>query len=179
MLRLRLRRVGSKKQPSYRIVVAESTSPRDGRFVEVVGFYNPRTEPATIQVKEDRALYWLSVGAKPSEAVERLLKNRGTLDRLARLHAGESLESLAAEAEAKEAESEPLAPTTPEPEPEETPVEAVENVAETETTEAETETTEAETQTTEVETETTEVETETETEAESEADETATVEGGA
>lgn len=97
MLRLRLRRVGRKKQPSYRIVVAESTSPRDGKSVEVVGFYNPRTEPETLRIHEDRALHWLSVGAQPSEAVARLLKNNGTLDRLARLRAGESLEALAAE----------------------------------------------------------------------------------
>ena len=98
MLRLRLRRVGRKKQPSYRIVVAESTSPRDDKSVETVGFYNPRTEPETLQLLEERALYWLSVGAQPSESVARLLKNNGTLERLARLRAGESLEALAAEA---------------------------------------------------------------------------------
>ncbi len=98
MLRLRLRRVGRKKQPSYRIVVAESASPRDGKAVEVVGFYNPRTEPETLQLLEERALYWLSVGAQPSDSVARLLKKNGTLERLARLRAGESLEALAAEA---------------------------------------------------------------------------------
>lgn len=103
MLRIRLRRVGRKKQPSYRIVVAESTSPRDGKSVEVVGFFNPRTEPETVQIDEGRALHWLSVGAQPSEAVARLLKNNGTLERLARLKAGEPLEALVAEA----------APTTP------------------------------------------------------------------
>jgi small subunit ribosomal protein S16 len=99
MVRIRLRRVGSKKQASYRIVVADSRSPRDGRFIEVIGFYNPRTEPETVTIKEDRALYWLSVGAKPSRAVNRFLEKRGTLARLERLKQGESLEVLAAEAE--------------------------------------------------------------------------------
>ncbi len=100
MVKIRLRRVGKKKQPSYRIVVADSRAPRDGRFIEIIGFYNPRTEPETIQIKEDRALYWLSVGAQPTEPVERLLKKMGTLDRFARLKAGEPLEALLAEAEA-------------------------------------------------------------------------------
>jgi small subunit ribosomal protein S16 len=85
VLKIRLRRVGAKKQPSYRIVVAESTSPRDGRFVEVVGHYNPRTEPETVEVKSDRAAYWLSHGAQPSPAVERLLKKQGVYDALAQL----------------------------------------------------------------------------------------------
>jgi small subunit ribosomal protein S16 len=85
VLRIRLRRVGAKKQPSYRIVVAESTSPRDGRFVEIVGHHNPRTEPETIEVKVDRAAYWLSQGAQPSEAVERILKKQGVYDKLAEL----------------------------------------------------------------------------------------------
>jgi small subunit ribosomal protein S16 len=99
MVRIRLRRVGSKKQASYRIVVADSRSPRDGRFIEVIGFYNPRTEPETVTIKEDRALHWLSVGAKPSKAVNRFLEKRGTLARLERLRQGESMESLVAEAE--------------------------------------------------------------------------------
>lgn len=102
MLRIRLRRVGAKRQPSYRIVVAESTAPRDGRFVEVVGFYNPRTEPETVQVKEERVLHWLSVGAQPSDSVTRLLTKLGTLARFERLKAGESVETLVAEAEAAE-----------------------------------------------------------------------------
>jgi small subunit ribosomal protein S16 len=103
MVKLRLRRVGAKKQASYRIVATDSRSPRDGRFIEVVGFYNPRTEPETVQLKEDRALHWLSVGAQPTDAVARLLKKMGTLDRLERLKQGESLEALAAEAEAEAA----------------------------------------------------------------------------
>lgn len=98
MLRIRLRRVGLKKQPSYRLVVAESTAPRDGKFVEVVGFYNPRTQPETIRVNEARVLHWLKMGALPSDSTERLLKKAGTLDRFARLKAGEPLEALAGEA---------------------------------------------------------------------------------
>jgi small subunit ribosomal protein S16 len=103
MVKIRLRRVGAKKQPSFRIVVTDSRSPRDGRFIEAIGFYNPRTEPETVDYQEDRMLYWLSVGAQPSEAVARMVKSRGTMDRLARLHAGESMETLLAEAEAEAA----------------------------------------------------------------------------
>jgi small subunit ribosomal protein S16 len=98
MVRIRLRRVGLKKQPSYRIVVADRESPRDGRYIEIIGFYNPRTEPVQMDIKEDRALYWLNVGAQPSEAVARILKKVGTMDRLERLHKGETLEALATEA---------------------------------------------------------------------------------
>ena len=99
MVKIRLRRVGAKKQPSYRIVVADSRSPRDGRFIEVIGFYNPRTEPETLQVQEDRALHWLSVGAQPTESAHRLLNTTGTMARFERLKKGESLETLLAEAE--------------------------------------------------------------------------------
>ncbi len=129
MLKIRLRRVGSKKQPSYRIVIAESTAPRDGKFVEVVGFYNPRTEPGTIRVKEGRVLYWLSVGAQPTESVNRLLTQTGTLDRLARLKAGEPMEVLLEEAAAAEQQISPKTKPAirkkeePEEEPAEEPVE--------------------------------------------------------
>lgn len=112
MVRIRLRRVGRKKQPSYRIVVADSRSPRDGRYIEVIGFYNPRTEPATMEIKEDRALHWLSVGAQPSEAVHRILDKLGTLGRLERLKTGEDLEKLLAEAEQELAERGPVSPKT-------------------------------------------------------------------
>ena len=100
MVKIRLRRVGKKKQPSYRITVADSRSPRDGRFIEVIGFYNPRTDPETVRLQEDRALHWLGVGAQPSDPVARLLEKMGTLARFERLKAGESLEVLLAEAEA-------------------------------------------------------------------------------
>ncbi|MGI6374459.1 MAG: 30S ribosomal protein S16 [Anaerolineae bacterium] len=77
MVRIRLRRVGSKGQPSYRIVVADQRSPRDGRFIENIGHYNPRTEPNTVVIDTERAQYWLAQGAQPSEAVARLFKNAG------------------------------------------------------------------------------------------------------
>ena len=97
MLRIRLSRTGKKRQPSYRVVVAEKESKRDGRVVERIGHYNPLTNPAEFKIDEDRALYWLSVGAQPSDAVRVLLNKQGTFDRLTRLHAGESREALVAE----------------------------------------------------------------------------------
>lgn len=80
MLKIRLRRTGQKHQPSYRIVVADKDSPRDGRFVEILGHYNPRTEPETFEVKEDRVRHWVSQGAQPTETVHRLLHSRGMID---------------------------------------------------------------------------------------------------
>lgn len=94
MVRLRLRRVGRKKQPSYRIVAADKESPRDGRFLEVVGFYNPRTQPETIQIKEDRVYHWMSNGAQPSDSVARIFKTVGADERFARFKAGEDVEKL-------------------------------------------------------------------------------------
>ena len=82
MLRIRLMRVGKKKQPSYRIVVAEARSPRDGAYVDKVGFYNPRTDPPTIQIDEEKALYWLRRGAQPSEPVEWMLRKLGILEKV-------------------------------------------------------------------------------------------------
>lgn len=79
MLRIRLRRVGAKNQPSYRIVVADSRAARDGAFVDQLGHYNPTTEPPTINIDESKALKWISQGAKPSESVERMLKSMGTI----------------------------------------------------------------------------------------------------
>lgn len=106
MVKIRLRRMGKKDQPTYRIVVAESNSPRDGRFIETVGHYNPMTDPETVVVNKPRALYWLSVGAQPTEAVERMLKKNGIYDALPRVHAGESPESIFAGAEAETAATE-------------------------------------------------------------------------
>ena len=125
MVKIRLRRTGKKKQPSYRVVVADSRAPRDGRFIETIGFYNPRTDPPTVQIKEDRALYWLSQGAQPTDAVARLLRNKGTLDRFARLKEGENLESLLAEVAAEEVVVEEVAPVEEEPVEEEATVEEV------------------------------------------------------
>lgn len=83
MVRIRLARVGAKKQPSYRVVVADQRSPRDGRFIEIIGHYNPRTEPATMVIKEERALFWLGRGAQPTEAVARILDKTGVLAKAA------------------------------------------------------------------------------------------------
>jgi len=101
MVRIRLRRVGAKKQPGYRVVVADQHVSRDGKSLETIGHYDPRTNPITYRIDEERALYWLSQGAQPSEAVERLLAKGGTLERFARLRAGEALEALLAEAHQK------------------------------------------------------------------------------
>ena len=95
-----MRRVGAKKQPSYRVVVADSRSPRDGRFIENIGFYNPRTEPPIVEINEERALYWLSQGAQPSDAVARLLEKLGILAKLAQMKAGEDLATTVAEPDA-------------------------------------------------------------------------------
>ena len=73
-VKLRLTRVGSKKNPIYRVVAADSRSPRDGKFLEIVGRYNPQTDPSTIDLDESKVQHWLSKGAQPTEAVARLLK---------------------------------------------------------------------------------------------------------
>ena len=73
MLRKRLRRVGKKKQPSYRVVVADARSPRDGRFVDKVGFYNPLTDPPTVNIDQEKLESWIKKGAVPTESVQRLL----------------------------------------------------------------------------------------------------------
>ncbi len=104
MLKIRLRRQGAKKQPTYRIVVAEADFKRDGRFLEIIGNYNPRTEPATYHLKEDRALHYLKNGAQPTDAVRRIMTWSGTLDRFDRLRQGEDVETLVSEAEAAAAE---------------------------------------------------------------------------
>ncbi len=103
MVRIRLRRMGLKKQPTYRIVIADQRSSRNGGFIENIGNYNPRTEPPTNVVNEERALYWLSVGAQPSEAIINILNRTGTMARFERLKKGESMEALVAEANAAKA----------------------------------------------------------------------------
>jgi small subunit ribosomal protein S16 len=77
MVKIRLARRGAKKQATYRVVVANSEAPRDGSFIEIIGHYNPRTDPPTVVIDEERALYWLGVGAQPTEAVARMLRNLG------------------------------------------------------------------------------------------------------
>lgn len=118
MVRIRFRRVGLKGQPSYRIVVTDQRSPRDGSFIEIVGFHNPRTQPTTDEVNEARVLHWLSVGAQPSEAVRSVLNRTGTLERYERLRKGESLDTLVAEAAAAKAAAAPVSPKTRYPSPE-------------------------------------------------------------
>jgi len=103
MVRIRLRRIGLKGQPSYRIVAADKESPRDGRFLEILGFYNPRTEPTTLTVKEDRVFHWMKNGAQPSESVAQLFKTAGVEERWERFKKGEDLETLMKEATAAEA----------------------------------------------------------------------------
>ncbi len=102
MVRIRLRRVGAKGQPSYRIVAIEKEAQRDGRPAEFLGFYNPRTNPATITLEEERIYVWLSNGAQPSESAAQVLKAAGLMDRYARFKQGEDLEALVAEAKAAE-----------------------------------------------------------------------------
>ena len=81
MEKIRLRRMGANKQPTYRFVVADARAPRDGRFIEILGHYNPRTEPRTIEVDEGKAKEWLSKGAQPSVTVRRLFAEKGIMER--------------------------------------------------------------------------------------------------
>jgi small subunit ribosomal protein S16 len=76
-VRIRLTRVGSKKNPIYRVVVADARSPRDGRFIEIVGRYNPQTNPSTISLDEEKIKDWIGKGAQPSDSVRRLMKTQG------------------------------------------------------------------------------------------------------
>lgn len=78
-VKLRLKRMGKKKQPVYKVVAADSRSPRDGKFIEAIGLYNPKSDPATVEIKEDRALYWLKVGAQPTDTVKNLLTHQGIM----------------------------------------------------------------------------------------------------
>ena len=112
MLRMRLRRVGARNQPSYRIVVADSRAARDGAFIDYLGHYNPRAEPPTVVIDEEKARKWLSVGAKPSDAVQRIIDKMGA------------------------SEDAPTAEATPEDDPSDE-TEAAENALETETANAE------------------------------------------
>jgi small subunit ribosomal protein S16 len=98
--------MGAKKQPSYRVVVTDSRSPRDGRFIETIGHYNPRTEPPTVEIDAARALYWLSVGAQPSEAVKRMLDKMGVMSQATAIRKGDvSIDEVVAKAEAAKAET--------------------------------------------------------------------------
>ncbi len=81
MLKIRLRRVGAKKKPSYRVVVADVRAPRDGAFIDILGHYDPLTDPETIVIKEEKALYWLKQGAQPTDTTARLLDKAGILEK--------------------------------------------------------------------------------------------------
>ncbi len=112
MVKIRFQRVGLKRQPSYRIVVMDSRKARNARVIETIGHHNPRTRPQTNVIKEDRALYWLSVGAQPTEAVQIVLNQTGTLGRFERLRQGEEMEALVAEAQAALDAAEPVSEKT-------------------------------------------------------------------
>jgi len=81
MVKIRLRRVGAKNKPSYRLVVADSRAPRDGAFINIIGHYNPLTEPETVVIDEEKALYWLRQGAQPTTTVARLLSKAGVIEK--------------------------------------------------------------------------------------------------
>ncbi len=81
MVKIRLRRVGSKKKPSYRLVVADSRAARDGAFISTIGHYNPLTDPETVVIDEEKALHWLSQGAQPTATATRLLTKVGIMDK--------------------------------------------------------------------------------------------------
>ena len=102
MVKIRLMRMGMKGAPSYRVVVADSRSPRDGRIIENIGWYNPLTEPSTIKIDGDRAKHWLSVGAQPSDSVRSLLVRSGIVERMpSQPKAGKPKAAKAAKAESK------------------------------------------------------------------------------
>lgn len=111
MVRIRMRRVGARRQPYYRIVVADQRKSRNGRFIEEIGHYDPRTEPETVKYDRERVVYWLSNGAQPSDSVQLFLKRDGIYEALSRYQQGTPLEELFEDA-AEEAEQE----STPEPE---------------------------------------------------------------
>lgn len=79
MVKIRLKRMGANKKPFYRVVVADSRAPRDGRFIEEIGYFNPMTEPETVKIDEEKAQKWLSTGAQPTDTAKRLLKKAGIL----------------------------------------------------------------------------------------------------
>ncbi|MBW3537354.1 MAG: 30S ribosomal protein S16 [Actinobacteria bacterium] len=142
-VKLRLMRVGKTKQPTYRVVAADARSPRDGRFIEIVGTYQPRHEPSTILIEDEKVLRWLREGAQPTETVEKLLRISGTWEQFKpgdppRVHpakpepakAAEPLKAEAPAAEPEAAAAEPETPASEAAEPEaETAAEATETDA--------------------------------------------------
>ncbi|MFW2381892.1 MAG: 30S ribosomal protein S16 [Acidimicrobiales bacterium] len=105
-VRLRLMRMGKKKQPTYRVVAADARSPRDGRFIEIVGTYNPRSEPSEIKIDSAKAVHWLREGAQPSERVKKLLEATGAWDDFKSGKTPEVIAAAAAKAAEAQAETE-------------------------------------------------------------------------
>ncbi len=122
MVKIRLRRVGSKKKPSYRLVVADVRAPRDGAFISIIGYYNPLTDPETVVIDEEKALNWLRQGAQPTATAARLLAKAGIIEeseaRKEKIKAGVA-------AEPKASKEEPKASTTEEPETSEEQTETI------------------------------------------------------
>jgi len=106
-VKIRLSRIGAKKQPSYRVVVAEERSKRDGRIVEKIGHYDPRTEPPTVVMNEERTKYWLSVGARPTDALGPILKRAGITDKYVKLHTARKSKAAKAETSAEQPTEKP------------------------------------------------------------------------
>jgi len=98
-VKLRLRRMGKKKQPVYKVVAADARAPRDGRFIEAIGLYNPKTDPATVEINEERALYWLNVGAQPTTTVKNILSKEGILLKFDMTKRGKTEEEINAKVE--------------------------------------------------------------------------------
>jgi len=98
-VRLRLRRMGKKKQPIYKVVAADSRSPRDGKFLEAVGIYNPLTKPHTLDIQEERVFYWLNKGAQPTDTVKSLLRQKGITLKRELMRKGKSEEQINSEME--------------------------------------------------------------------------------
>lgn len=152
MVRIRLRRMGLKNQSTYRLVAADKESPRDGRFLEILGFYNPRTNPTTLEVKEDRIYEWMQKGAQPTESVLKLFNSINLMDRFSRLKAGEPLDKILEDAKingkpkatepkkkqpktASKTETKPAEPKTEKPKAETKPTEVLKVAEEVKTAE--------------------------------------------
>jgi len=112
-VKIRLMRVGKKKQPSYRVVVTDSRSPRDGRFIEVIGQYAPRAEPSVVTINSDRALHWLKVGAQPTEQAGKLLEIAGVWDAYKADVGKDAVVKPKVKVKAKTVKEEPPAPEPP------------------------------------------------------------------
>jgi len=129
VVRIRLRRIGAKKKPSYRVVVANQRSPRNGRFIETIGTYNPCTEPESVNLQLDRASHWIGVGAQPSDAVARLLRQANLIDLKGKLQPEDSWNAGSTDADAVTATAE-IAQEAQEVVVEDVPDDVLENVVE-------------------------------------------------